>query len=425
MTAASALEGLRVLDVTQVMAGPFCAMMLADLGADVIKIEPPSGDSTRQMPGAVGTDSPSFNAVNRGKRGIVIDLKSARGRDVFVRIARSADIVVENYRPGVMTALGLDYERTVGGESAAHLRVDLGLRADRAVARQGRLRSDRARRLRHHVRDRRAGRTAGKGGRAADRSRRRSLRARRHSGGGRKPPSNRVPDSRSTPRSSTPASRCRCGKPLSTSPASACRRRSDRRIECSRRIRRFAAPTATSRSARETIGCSSACASCSAIPSGRRCRNSPTTRAVSGIKRRSRRSSSRSRRLRTVRRLARRLSTRLVSRADRSTTTRRCSPIRRYARATWCVEIEHPTLGAQRALGSPIKMSGDAGQCGAPRAASRRAHRRRSRRDGFLARGNRRLASRRRRVVSPCYRRRARDACRREKLERRRTRRRA
>jgi formyl-CoA transferase len=115
MRTASALEGLRVLDVTQVMAGPFCAMMLADLGADVIKIEPRSGDSTRQMPGARGTDSPSFNAVNRGKRGIVIDLKSARGHDVFVRMAQTADIVVENYRPGVMKSFGLDYERLAAG----------------------------------------------------------------------------------------------------------------------------------------------------------------------------------------------------------------------------------------------------------------------------------------------------------------------
>jgi crotonobetainyl-CoA:carnitine CoA-transferase CaiB-like acyl-CoA transferase len=103
------LEGLRVLDVTQVMAGPFCAMLLADLGADVIKIEPPSGDSTRAMPGAAGTDSPSFNAVNRGKRSIVVNLKTPEGRGVFNRLARSTDILIENYRPGVMASLGLDY----------------------------------------------------------------------------------------------------------------------------------------------------------------------------------------------------------------------------------------------------------------------------------------------------------------------------
>jgi crotonobetainyl-CoA:carnitine CoA-transferase CaiB-like acyl-CoA transferase len=110
MTELSALSGLKVLDVTQVMAGPYCAMVLADLGADVVKIEPPSGDSTRQMPGATGTDSPSFNAVNRGKRSVVLNLKSADGRAVFQRLARSTDIVIENYRPGVMDALGLGYD---------------------------------------------------------------------------------------------------------------------------------------------------------------------------------------------------------------------------------------------------------------------------------------------------------------------------
>jgi crotonobetainyl-CoA:carnitine CoA-transferase CaiB-like acyl-CoA transferase len=105
-----ALAGLRVLDVTQVMAGPFCGMMLADLGADVIKIEPPAGDSTRQMPGAVGSDSPSFNAVNRGKRSVVLDLKNREGRQVLERLVRTTDILIENYRPGVMAALGLDYD---------------------------------------------------------------------------------------------------------------------------------------------------------------------------------------------------------------------------------------------------------------------------------------------------------------------------
>jgi formyl-CoA transferase len=107
---ATALGGLRVLDATQVMAGPFSAMLLADLGADVIKVEPPSGDSTRQMPGAIGSDTPAFNAVNRGKRSIVLDLKHQTGRSVFMRLARSIDILIENYRPGIMVALGLDYD---------------------------------------------------------------------------------------------------------------------------------------------------------------------------------------------------------------------------------------------------------------------------------------------------------------------------
>ena len=106
----TALDGIRVLDVTQVMAGPFCAMLLADLGADVVKIEPPSGDSTRQMPGAIGSDSPSFNAVNRGKRSVVVNLKTRDGREILTRLARATDILIENYRPGVMTALGLDYD---------------------------------------------------------------------------------------------------------------------------------------------------------------------------------------------------------------------------------------------------------------------------------------------------------------------------
>jgi len=115
MTKLSALTGLNVLDVTQVMAGPYCAMVLADLGADVVKIEPPTGDSTRQMPGATGTDSPSFNAVNRGKRSVVLNLKSADGCAVFHRLARSTDILIENYRPGVMDALGLGYTALAAG----------------------------------------------------------------------------------------------------------------------------------------------------------------------------------------------------------------------------------------------------------------------------------------------------------------------
>jgi formyl-CoA transferase len=109
-----ALTGLRVLDVTQVMAGPYCAMMLADFGADVIKIEPPTGDSTRQMAGSAGRESHSFNAVNRGKRSVIVNFKVPEGRDTLRRLARTADIFIENYRPGVMTELGLDYAALSG-----------------------------------------------------------------------------------------------------------------------------------------------------------------------------------------------------------------------------------------------------------------------------------------------------------------------
>ena len=106
---ACALDGIRVLDVTQVMAGPFASMVLCDMGADVIKVESLSGDSSRRMAGSVGDDSPAFNAVNRGKRGLGLDLKTDRGSEILRRLASSADIFIENYRPGVMKKLGLDY----------------------------------------------------------------------------------------------------------------------------------------------------------------------------------------------------------------------------------------------------------------------------------------------------------------------------
>jgi crotonobetainyl-CoA:carnitine CoA-transferase CaiB-like acyl-CoA transferase len=109
-----ALEGIRVLDATQVMAGPFCTMLLGDLGADVIKVEPPEGDTTRTMAGSRGTESPGFWSINRNKRGVVLDLKDPRGQEVFRALAARADILVENYRPGAMDALALGYEELHG-----------------------------------------------------------------------------------------------------------------------------------------------------------------------------------------------------------------------------------------------------------------------------------------------------------------------
>lgn len=107
------LAGIRVLDITQVMAGPFCCMLLADMGADVIKIEPPgTGDSTRHSMGfrLKGTDSPGFLALNRNKRSITLDLKSPADREVLYALVKTADVLVENGRPGVAARLGMDYD---------------------------------------------------------------------------------------------------------------------------------------------------------------------------------------------------------------------------------------------------------------------------------------------------------------------------
>jgi crotonobetainyl-CoA:carnitine CoA-transferase CaiB-like acyl-CoA transferase len=106
------LTGLRVLDISQVMAGPFCCMLLADMGADVIKIEPPgSGDSTRHSMGfrMKGEDSPGFLALNRNKRSIALDLKTEADREVLYALVKTADVLVENARPGVASRLGMDY----------------------------------------------------------------------------------------------------------------------------------------------------------------------------------------------------------------------------------------------------------------------------------------------------------------------------
>lgn len=105
------LAGIRVLDFTRVLAGPAASLALADLGAEVIKIEPPgSGDETRDFPPIRDGESHYFLSVNRGKKSIVIDLKSAAGVALAKDLAARCDIVVENYRPGVMDRLGLGYE---------------------------------------------------------------------------------------------------------------------------------------------------------------------------------------------------------------------------------------------------------------------------------------------------------------------------
>ncbi len=107
---AGALDHLLVLDLTSHLSGPYCAMMLADHGADVIKTEPPPGDSARTMAPFVNGESAPFMTWNRNKRSVVLDLKQAADREEFLRLVDRADIVVENYRPGVLQRLGLGWE---------------------------------------------------------------------------------------------------------------------------------------------------------------------------------------------------------------------------------------------------------------------------------------------------------------------------
>jgi crotonobetainyl-CoA:carnitine CoA-transferase CaiB-like acyl-CoA transferase len=108
------LDGVRVVDLTQVMGGPFCTMQLGDLGADVIKVEPPAGDLSRSMGGdqlrMPGDDNAPFFALNRNKRSIVLDLTLERNREVVRALVATADVLVESFRPGVTKRLGVDYD---------------------------------------------------------------------------------------------------------------------------------------------------------------------------------------------------------------------------------------------------------------------------------------------------------------------------
>jgi formyl-CoA transferase len=106
------LEGLRVIDLTQAMAGPFCTMNLADMGAEVIKVEPPGEGESMRQPGRVQKNghSATFMTMNRNKRSLALDLKQPEGVEVILRLAKQADVFVQNYRPGAAKRLGVDFE---------------------------------------------------------------------------------------------------------------------------------------------------------------------------------------------------------------------------------------------------------------------------------------------------------------------------
>ena len=135
-----------MLDFTTTIAGPHCTRLLADLGAEVIKIEAPDGDMMRTRPPLRNGASTSFGQLNAGKKSIVLDLKSPRGVEAVRRLVATADVAVE-FRPGVMRRFGLDYEALKPIKPDLVLLRDLGLRPDRPLGRAPRLCAGDPRRL--------------------------------------------------------------------------------------------------------------------------------------------------------------------------------------------------------------------------------------------------------------------------------------
>lgn len=108
----SALKGIRILDLTRVLAGPFCTMLLADMGAEVIKIEVPGkGDDARSFPPFIEKESAYFMNLNRNKKGITLNLKNNAGKEIFFELIKKSDVIVENFRPGTMEKMGIGYNK--------------------------------------------------------------------------------------------------------------------------------------------------------------------------------------------------------------------------------------------------------------------------------------------------------------------------
>lgn len=111
MEVKGALDGVKVLDLSRVLAGPFCTMMMADMGAEVIKVEMPgTGDDSRAFPPFIEGESVYFKNMNRNKKGITLNLKSEKGKKLFLELVKKCDILIENYRPGTMEKLGLGWD---------------------------------------------------------------------------------------------------------------------------------------------------------------------------------------------------------------------------------------------------------------------------------------------------------------------------
>ena len=149
------LAGLRVLELGAFIAGPFAGQLLGDLGADVIKIEPPgTGDIMRRYGVRVDGRSLWWPAIARNKRSVVIDLRDARGQALARRIAAECDIVIENFKPGTLDAWGMGYDALAAENAGLGARARLGVRADRSARGGARVRFDRRSDGRHPPHDR-------------------------------------------------------------------------------------------------------------------------------------------------------------------------------------------------------------------------------------------------------------------------------
>ena len=150
------LAGVRVVEATTTAAGPICAATLADLGADVIKVETPDGEVSRRLPPMLPGTNISFvhGTINRNKRSLSLDLRNREGRDIFLKLAAEADIVVENFKAGTMDKWGVGYRCSARGQAGHRLCVDYRMGPIRSVFQPARLRPDRASSIRLHVAER-------------------------------------------------------------------------------------------------------------------------------------------------------------------------------------------------------------------------------------------------------------------------------